>query len=76
MSKLTAILTAISAALIAIFTAFMRGKRAGKQQSEAKQNEATIENIQAAAQAENETAALLANPIERKRLRAKWNAKS
>ena len=60
----------LSAALLAIAAIFMRGKRAGKQQSGAKQNEAVIKSVAQSKQIKDDVAG--ANAIERKQLRKKW----
>ena len=63
-------LGSLSAILSAIALIFMRGKRAGKQQSEAKQNEAAIKSVVQSKQTKDDVAG--ANAIERKQLRKKW----
>jgi uncharacterized membrane protein YdjX (TVP38/TMEM64 family) len=45
MNKLTTILIAVTGITVSLFTAFMRGKSAGKQATEAKHNEQQLEAI-------------------------------
>lgn len=60
----------LSATLFAIAAIFMRGQKAGKQQSEAKQYEAAIKSVAQSKQTKDDVAG--ANAIERKQLRKKW----
>ena len=64
-------LGSFSAVFIAIAAIFARGKRAGKQQTEAKHNEKTLESIKEAQTIINRVSAM--SDDERKRLREKWN---
>jgi hypothetical protein len=67
-------IAALSAIMLTIFTAFMRGKSQGKQQAEAKQNEEIIDNVAKKQQVQNDVAAM-SDDAKRNELFNDWTSK-
>ncbi len=75
-NRINIYLISIFTALSAIVAIFMSGKRTGKQQTEAKQNEQTLDNVAQAANAHNDAVRSLNDDVKRQQLRSRWTRKS
>ena len=69
-NRIYAYLALAGGVIVTLLLAFTRGKQSGKQQTEAKQNEQTLDNVAQAKQIENNVTG--SDTVTRNRLRTKW----